>query len=107
MSNMSRKDCICSPVRYLSPLAVLSHLTPVVLHLPLKGGGRQAQRAGRGSHFSVVTACRASHHTLTPTPTLPLSGGGSHTGNICDSRAASGARELRVVGRRIGVPDSD
>jgi hypothetical protein len=37
-------------------------------HLPLKGGGRIATRSGWGSIFARY---------LTPSPTLPLSGGGS------------------------------
>jgi hypothetical protein len=43
-------------------------LAPSDFHLPLKGGGRRAKRVGWGSIVS---------QRLTPSPTLPLSGGGS------------------------------
>ena len=48
--------------------------TALLSNLPLKGGGRRSpqERAGRGS-----VAQTNSHFPLTPTPTLPLSGGGS------------------------------
>src|SRR5579872_3920539 len=41
------------------------------LHLPLKGGGRQAQRAGRGSHFASCQAILLRSTSLNRPPPQP------------------------------------
>ncbi len=86
-------------------------------HLPLKGGGRRAERGGRGSRAANRSVSGAEGD---PHPTLPLSGGGSQTpchlshaialpasggesplyrgaNAPCDRTAAAGRRDPRLV----------
>jgi hypothetical protein len=58
-------------------ILTVSQEIPALVYLPLKGGGRRAQLAGWG----YIGASKQ-----TPTPTLPLSGGGSAPNVLLDMR---------------------
>src|SRR5262245_4303367 len=92
----------CGKVTAREVLAKSSRLR----HLPLKGGGRRAQRAGRGSLLTVgIEYVRCRQHKMTPTRSPSPFAFGSGCGDrpppfrgryycvrhiICDSPAACG-----------------